>query len=176
MMRKIFFLLILIIFLCECKKDDTQNNAQDNAPWTKLFVNTYNLESVYFPDADTGYVVGWTSYLGYPWVSADLFKTINGGTTWTALTLPNPTGIGLYSVYFTNANTGYAVGGVIFKTINGGMTWTALTLPIKGSLGSVYFTDANTGYTVGSLPDSLTSDGVILQTINGGTTWTALTI
>ena len=100
----------MIIFLCECKKDHTQNNTQNNAHWTKLFVNSYNLESICFPDADTGYVVGWTSYLGYPWVTADLFKTINGGTSWTALTLPNPTGIGLNSVYFTDGNTGYAVG------------------------------------------------------------------
>ena len=61
------------------------------------------------------------------WVSnGTILKTIDGGTTWT--TLSSGTTNDLNSVYFTDANTGYAVGdtGTILKTIDGGTTWTAI--------------------------------------------------
>ena len=72
----------------------------------------------------------------------------------------------LYGVYFTDTNTGYAVGqnGTILKTINGGNEWTALTSGTTRSLISVYFTDINTGYTVGD-------SGIILKTTNAGVDW-----
>jgi hypothetical protein len=49
-----------------------------------------------------------------------MLKTTNGGTNWVALS--SGTIWNLYSVYFTDANTGYAVGavGTILKTTNGG--------------------------------------------------------
>ncbi|MFH1005001.1 MAG: YCF48-related protein [Bacteroidota bacterium] len=76
----------------------------------------------------------------------------------------------LYSVYFTDANTGYAVGdyGTIRKTSDGGSTWSAQTsgTPSSYPLLSVYFTDVNTGYVVGY-------NGIILKTINGGSNWSA---
>jgi hypothetical protein len=75
----------------------------------------------------------------------------------------------LSSVYFPDANTGYAVGeaGTILKTNNAGTTWTVLSSGTINYLYSVYFTDSNTGYAVGDL-------GTILKTSNAGTTWTAL--
>jgi hypothetical protein len=49
-----------------------------------------------------------------------ILKTIDGGTTWGALSIG--TTYTLHSIYFTDANTGYAVGenGIILKTTNGG--------------------------------------------------------
>lgn len=49
-----------------------------------------------------------------------IFKTVDGGTNWSLLT--SGTTNSLSSVYFTDANTGYAVGenGTILKTTNGG--------------------------------------------------------
>ncbi|MBI5219599.1 MAG: T9SS type A sorting domain-containing protein [Bacteroidia bacterium] len=77
----------------------------------------------------------------------------------------------LNSVYFTDANTGYAVssGSNICKTTNGGTDW---VIQFSGSpnmspLYSVYFTDANTGYAVGY-------NGTIIKTTNAGTNWTQL--
>ena len=71
----------------------------------------------------------------------------------------------LLSVYFTDADTGYAVGdnGTILKTSNGGTNWTAETSGTTNDLTSVYFSDADTGYAVGS-------SGTILKTNNGGVT------
>jgi len=86
--------------------------------------------------------------------------TITTNAQWTAQT--SGTTENLASVYFIDANTGYAVGksGTILKTTDGGTNWTALSSGITSGLGAVYFTDANTGYIGG--------EGKILKTINGG--------
>lgn len=70
--------------------------------------------SIDFPSQQTGYIVGW----GY------LVKTIDGGTTWNDISTSLIQNNGLYSMDFTNDNTGYACGenGVIIKTTNGGTT------------------------------------------------------
>ena len=79
---------------------------------------------------------------------------------------PLPQGNDLNSVFFTDANTGTAVGscGVILRTTNGGTSWaiqsSGTTMPLYGS----WFTDANTGTLVGS------SD-TILRTTDGGASW-----
>ena len=82
---------------------------------------------------------------------------------------PVPTGNDLKSVYFTNANTGYAVGGngTIMKTIDGGTNWIRQNSGTAYNIYSVCFTDFNTGYAVGNY-------GTILKTINGGTDWMTL--
>jgi hypothetical protein len=73
-------------------------------------VNTLN--SVHFPTANTGYAVGY---------GGTIVKTSDAGATWTVL--PSGTGCFLWSVYFTDSITGFAVGydydnsnGVILQT------------------------------------------------------------
>jgi len=60
---------------------------------------------------------------------------------------PLPQGNTLYSVYFTDSNTGWAVGdfGAILKTTDGGTSWTLQSSGTTNDLESVYFTDSNTG-------------------------------
>jgi hypothetical protein len=72
---------------------------------------TINLTSVYFTDANAGFIVGdWDIIL----------KTIDGGTNWG--TWSSGTNNWLKSVFFLDDNTGYVVGdlGTILKTTNGG--------------------------------------------------------
>lgn len=74
----------------------------------------------------------------------------------------------LRSVFFTDTNTGYAVGnnGTIVKTINSGITWTTQLSGTDNQLFSIYFIDSNIGWIVGS-------NSTILKTINGGATWSS---
>jgi len=94
-----------------------------------------------------------------------ILKTTDGGAQWTAQT--SGTNERLYSVYSTDANTGYAVGGfdyghgTILKTIDGGAHWTVQASGTNFIPRSVCFTDSNTGYVVGDY-------GTILKTTNGG--------
>jgi photosystem II stability/assembly factor-like uncharacterized protein len=124
---------------------------------------TKSLHSVYFTDANTGFIVGDKGYI---------LKTINGGLTWDSLSAGT---YNLNSVYFPDANTGYAVGdsGTILKTSNGGVTWDSLSSGTAYSLSSVYFIDADTGYAVGGYSGSYWDycEGVIIKTIDGGITW-----
>ncbi len=89
-----------------------------------------------------------------------------------------PEALEFNSVYFIDANTGYAVGGsadyslqlqYIFKTTDGGINWIEQTSGTSKHLYSVYFINANTGYAVGL-------DGIILKTTNGGTNWNVQSI
>jgi photosystem II stability/assembly factor-like uncharacterized protein len=122
--------------------------------------------SVYFTDANTGYIAGWNSSGGL------VLKTIDGGTTWSSKSSGTPQG--LNSVYFISPETGYVVGkgGIIQKTMDGGTTWTT-QYPSSGVgyvLNSVCFPDANTGYVAGYF-SGFDGGGVILKTTDGGSTW-----
>lgn len=97
-------------------------------------------------------------------------KTTNGGTTWSYQDsdLDDDDDITLRSVFFIDANTGFAVGddGTIIKTTDGGNDWDDRTSGTTRTLRSVFFINASTGWVVGS-------DGTIRKTTNGGTTWVA---
>lgn len=90
---------------------------------------------------------------------------------WMALT--SPTTNNLNSIYFTDVNTGYAVGanGTILKTINGGGSWTSQTSGTSSGLNSIYFINTSIGYAVGSKG---AFDHEILKTTNGGANWISI--
>jgi photosystem II stability/assembly factor-like uncharacterized protein len=145
--------------------------------WTILPSGTEShLNSVYFVDASTGFAVGGSeSDRENDARNGIILKTTNGGTTWTTL-WSHPTSY-LKSVFFTNANIGYAVGGyyfgskgIVLKTTDGGITWETLLLEPNYALISIFFTETNTGYTVGRGNEF----GIILKTTDGGTTWTTI--
>jgi len=94
-----------------------------------------------------------------------LYKTINGGLTWTLL-------IANYSNYtlrlkpiFVNANDGFTTGS---RSSDGGATWNQ---DMKKPLGDVpfygiFFRDSQNGY--------ISAQGRLLTTKNGGRTWNAI--
>jgi len=71
----------------------------------------------------------------------------------------------LWGVFFTDYNTGYAVGsnGTIIKTTNGGQNWSPLNSGVSVLLKDVFFVNSNTGYAVGY--------DKVIKTIDGGSTW-----
>jgi len=105
-----------------------------------------------------------------------LFKTDNGGTTWTTVTnFPtNPAAIcgldtvGTSTVYGCGAYFGPAF---IIKSIDGGSTWQYIDMSAYASgLVELLFLDENHGFASGKG----TNGGVILETTDGGTTWTEI--
>jgi photosystem II stability/assembly factor-like uncharacterized protein len=117
--------------------------------------------SVVFPnssDPNTGYVAAANA-------GSTVFKTTDGGTSLTTMTLAGISG-SMACMKFIDANTGWAAGdnGEIFSYKNG--TWTKQTSPVTTLLNGISFaSDGLNGWAVGNA-------GVILHTINGGTTWT----
>lgn len=129
--------------------------------WSELGVSLLN--SIFFI-GEIGYVVG---------SGGKIYKTNNGGRDW--IEQVSGTTNNLNSVYFTDINVGYIVGGkyaygygipgplnaTILKTSDGGITWEAQASGTNYPLYSVCFTDVNTGYAVGS-------NGIIIKTTTGG--------
>ena len=64
---------------------------------------------------------------------------------------PLPQGNNLFAVFFTDANTGTAVGdyGTILRTTNGGVNWVSQSSGTTEYLNAVSLTDDNTGTAVG---------------------------
>jgi photosystem II stability/assembly factor-like uncharacterized protein len=120
--------------------------------WNKIssHVSTFAINSIYFPGQNIGYAAG---YFGI------VLKTLNGGKTWSkTLTWSSED---LKEVFFTNKDTGYAVGGgIILKTTNGGATWTKTETPV--SLLSISFPTPDTGYASGVS---------VYKTTDAGITW-----
>jgi len=75
----------------------------------------------------------------------------------------------LLSVYFTDIDTGYTVGGwnnaCVYKTVDSGVNWSYLYSDTSTSWYlDVFFDSPDTGYVIGG-------NGVIAKTMDGGTNW-----
>jgi photosystem II stability/assembly factor-like uncharacterized protein len=87
------------------------------------------LYSSFFVDANNGWVVGTNSNLT---PAGKVFKTTDGGATWSDVSPVGADDIAFHGVYFADANNGWVVGGVaasslgnIYHTTDGGVTWTS---------------------------------------------------
>jgi photosystem II stability/assembly factor-like uncharacterized protein len=106
----------------------------------------------------------WVAVGGY----GQIVKTADSGLSWTAKS--KGSSAWLYSIFFVNSMTGYAVGGdpiepaTILKTTNGGGSWTELDSDSSATLASVFFLDDLKGFVVGDW-------GCLMSTLDGGQTW-----
>jgi len=111
------------------------------------------LRTIYFTDANTGWVAGNSGYL---------IKTIDGGVNWTIQNSGTITT--LEDIYFKNPNEGWCVGGAIIYTADGGSNWNTQLNGTINQQFSVSFIDDNTGWTCGN-------NGTVYKTTNGGITF-----
>jgi photosystem II stability/assembly factor-like uncharacterized protein len=132
-----------------------------NAQWAQQSApTTGKMEALYFVNATTGFTSSQTK----------MYKTTNGGTTWTAM--------GNYparDIWFVDTTTGYgssyagATNGTMKKTTDGGATWSAITPPNSSAYLGVFATSATTAFFIN------TEDKVI-KTTNAGVSVTSTTL
>jgi photosystem II stability/assembly factor-like uncharacterized protein len=136
----------------------TTNGGTNWILLTSPVTGSYGLHGIFFIDANTGYIAGFTTAGGL----SVIIKTTNGGINWDVQNFP--TGTGYVAISFINTTTGIVIGQEIAKTTDGGTTWIPKNLPVNGFLYSLHFPSANAGYAVGY-------GGTIIKTTDAGETW-----
>ncbi|MBA3285572.1 MAG: T9SS type A sorting domain-containing protein, partial [Nitrosopumilus sp.] len=99
------------------------------------------INSIHFPNKDTGYVVT---------RNGGIFRSADEGSTWDSITTLNIT---TYSrIFFTDGSTGFIISGSnIYKTLDAGLSWTIDFSSATGiNLNGVDFLDNTVGYVVGN--------------------------
>ena len=147
--------------------------------WNQLSYTSYgsNFNSVWFTDANTGFICG---------SSGTLLNTTDGGNTWQTITI---TAVGantsFSNITFVSAAVGYVTSnaGDILQTIDGGNTWARIsTIQTDGGINRIYFRDANNGYALAGFNSAnlyITADGGHswnLQTVGSAGVFTALAL
>jgi photosystem II stability/assembly factor-like uncharacterized protein len=102
-------------------------------------VSNMSLIAVWATSASTVYTC---SYSGY------LYKSTNGGSSFTFLQKLNPGNISNFSdLHFIDASTGYlSVGSRLYKTTDAGATWQMVLALGNTSIIEIHFADANHGW------------------------------
>lgn len=161
MKNKVYEILLCVLLVV--------TSISTKAQWiTQSGHTNFELNSVYFTSASTGYIVG-DGHI--------ILKTTNGGSSWMDIA-DSAIFEDLESVFFVNSTTGYAVGfdganGMILKTTNAGVNWNLQNGGSNILLTDISFADANNGIAVGF--NYLAPIPVILITSNGGTNWISKT-
>jgi len=123
---------------------------------------TEDINSISFDEAtnSTGFFVGNNAVVSY------IYKSNDGGSTWSAQTLPAGNVNSFFSISMVDANNIFFCGGVskILKTNDSGVNWTNINNTTANFYRSCLFSSINDGYVVGG-------NGKILATTNGGSSY-----
>ncbi|MCY7409431.1 MAG: T9SS type A sorting domain-containing protein [Chitinophagales bacterium] len=107
--------------------------------------------------------------IGYAIDASDVYKTVDGGLSWTAFSIP----VSYFpAIYFLNKDTGFVSGNeVYYKTSDGGASWQTLTMPTTTIFADYFFTNDSVGFATNI---DYYYEHEILKTTDCGETWTGI--
>ena len=137
---------------------------------------TYNWKLLVSPPSTTGRYddvfflnenLGWAARGG----NGTVFKTINGGQSWTEQTVSSTTGQYFRNIEFLNENIGFVgtLNNNFYKTTNGGTTWTRVNniTPYPEAICGLDTVGASTVYGCGAW----FSPAYVIKSTDSGNTW-----
>lgn len=137
---------------------------------------TYNWSTLNFPPSTTGRYddvfflnenLGWAARGG----NGTVFKTTNGGTTWTEQIVSSQTGQYFRNIEFLNENIGFlgTLNNNFYKTTNGGTTWTKVNniSPYPAAICGLDTVGSSTVYGCGAW----FSPAYVIKSTDSGNTW-----
>lgn len=159
-MKKLIFISFLVFF-----------SSKSYCQWQILNwsgMNTYRITDLYFQNDSVGFASGYYDD-GSPSV---IFKTMDGGSSWTSDTIPTA----IKDIEFISVDTGYAVGvaGKVYRTIDQGNSWQLLnTLSPFWDLRCIAFRTHHEAYIGGSNDFCMPCFGsnVLIKTTDGWVTY-----
>jgi len=141
-----------------------------------ITAQTYNWQTLNFPPSTTGRYddvfflnenLGWAARGG----NGTVFKTINGGTTWTEQMVSSQTGQYFRNIEFLNENIGFlgTLNNNFYKTINGGISWTKVNniSPYPAAICGLDTVGTSTVYGCGAW----LSPAYVIKSTDSGNTW-----
>lgn len=141
--------------------------------WTpQASLYTVRLKGVSFIDPNWGWALG---YDGNTYKTV-IYRTTNGGTTWTSTTFADLSNAGpLCFLDKVNGCMGTA-NGLLCWTSTGGNSWTTITSSGSTSIAKMQFTSSAEGYAIGSVWTANSTEGrkdtgTIWHTTDMGHTW-----
>lgn len=124
---------ILISFLLAASAPEI-THAQ--LAWKKITTFPERVSVIYFYDDDLGFIATGTVPGSKVTVSAAIYRTVDGGTTWTRSATPSGSGFGVNEIIMENTLNGWALSdhnaGRVWSTRNGGITWELVSTPTDG--------------------------------------------
>lgn len=153
--------------------------------WAKSTLPTTDFNSpgpIHFINDQVGFVaMGATDDNDRVLTKGQIFKTTNGGASWTAIT--DAKKATYYALWFLDANTGFVAeydGSTanVYKTTDGGGIWNTINIEKKGTMvyvGGIEFMDQNNGWmtaSYGTTDNAGQNSAYFYRTYDGGDTWT----
>jgi photosystem II stability/assembly factor-like uncharacterized protein len=125
-----------------------------------------DIQKIDFVDENDGWLISWDK----------LFKTTNGGYTWTSVDFGKP--FLLLSLQFIDPSNGWIGGenGKIRRTSDGGATWVDQWSTTGARIEDIEFVSSQAGYAVGGgvYGSQWVDSSRVLTTSDAGETWTPL--
>jgi len=141
-----------------------------------VFSQTYNWQALNYPSSTTGRYddvfflnenLGWAARGG----NGAVFKTTNGGSTWTEQVVSSQTGQYFRNIEFLNENIGFlgTLNNNFYKTTNGGTTWTKVNniSPYPAAICGLDCVGESTVYGCGAW----FSPAYVIKSTDSGNTW-----
>ena len=106
----------------------------------------------------------------------DTLRSVDGGRTWSMLSVPLSTGIDVLpdgaTMYATGSGNADSCSGAVYRSTDAGAHWTLLTSSCQNrALYAVTFVDAQHGFAAGGTPAKYDGSEIVEATDDGGRTW-----